>query len=149
MPCLPKNWFNIPGALLGGITGELTAPIFKSKSLKTKWEIAKIEREKTELALQQTVVEAVSEVSDAVITVEKLREQLDFARLRVENSAKAVRNANLLFKSGYATYLEVITALAKCLGFGFGLSRTAPVAFRILRGSIPVFRRRLALIAAA
>lgn len=112
---LPKNWFNIPGALLGGITGELTAPIFKSKTLKTKWEIAKIEREKTELALQQTVVEAVSEVSDAVITVEKLREQLDFARLRVENSAKAVRNANLLFKSGYATYLEVITAQGNAL----------------------------------
>ena len=68
-----------------------------------------------ELALQQTVVEAVSEVSDAVITVEKLREQLDFARLRVENSAKAVRNANLLFKSGYATYLEVITAQGNAL----------------------------------
>src|SRR5690606_40110996 len=86
---LPKNWFSIPGALLGGITGELTAPIFKSKTLKTKWEIAKIEREKSELALQQTVVEAVSEVSGDGITVDKLREQLEFARLRVEKPTKA------------------------------------------------------------
>ncbi len=118
---LPKNWFSIPGALLGGITGELTAPIFKNKTLKTNWEVAKIEREKSELALQQTVVEAVSEVSGAVITVDKLREQLEFARLRVENSAKAVRNANLLFRSGYATYLEVITAQGNALNSDLAL----------------------------
>lgn len=112
---LPKNWFSIPGALLGGIGGNLTAPIFKNKKLKIQWEVAKLERDKAEIAFQQTVLEAVSEVSDAVVTVEKLREQLDFARQRVENSDKAVRNANLLFKGGYATYLEVITAQGNAL----------------------------------
>ncbi|WP_099367022.1 efflux transporter outer membrane subunit [Sphingobacterium sp. 1.A.4] len=118
---LPKNWFSIPGALLGGIGANLTAPIFKRKSLKTKWEVAKLERDKAELSLQQTVVEAVSEVSDAVITVEKQREQLEYARLRVENSQKAVQNANLLFKGGYATYLEVITAQSNALNSDLGL----------------------------
>ncbi len=118
---LPKNWFSIPGALLGGIGANLTAPIFKSKSLKTKWEVAKLERDKAELSLQQTVVEAVSEVSDAVITVEKQREQLEYARLRVENSQKAVQNANLLFKGGYATYLEVITAQSNALNSDLAL----------------------------
>lgn len=112
---LPKNWFSIPGALLGGITGELTAPIFKNKTLKTKWEVAKLEREKAELGLQETVVRAVAEVADVVVTVDKLREQLAFARARVSNSGLAVRNANLLFKSGYATYLEVITAQGNAL----------------------------------
>ncbi len=118
---LPKNWFSIPGALLGGIGANLTAPIFKSKSLKTKWEVAKLERDKAELSLQQTVLEAVSEVSDAVITVEKQREQLEYARLRVENSQKAVQNANLLFKGGYATYLEVITAQSNALNSDLAL----------------------------
>lgn len=118
---LPKNWFSIPGALLGGIGANLTAPIFKRKSLKTKWEVAKLERDKAELSLQQTVVEAVSEVSDAVITVEKQREQLEYARLRVENSQKAVQNANLLFKGGYATYLEVITAQSNALNSDLAL----------------------------
>ena len=112
---LPKNWFSIPGSLLGGIGGSLTAPIFKNKTLKTEWEVAKLERDKAEIDFQKTVLEAVSEVSDAVITVEKLREQLEFARLRVENSEKAVRNASLLFKGGYATYLEVITAQGNAL----------------------------------
>ncbi|VTP96930.1 Probable efflux pump outer membrane protein ttgC precursor [Sphingobacterium daejeonense] len=112
---LPKNWFSIPGSLLGGIGGSLTAPIFKNKTLKTEWEVAKLERDKAEIDFQKTVLEAVSEVSDAVVTVEKLREQLEFARLRVENSEKAVRNASLLFKGGYATYLEVITAQGNAL----------------------------------
>lgn len=112
---LPKNWFSIPGSLLAGVGGNITTPIFKNKTLRIKWEVAKLERDKAEISFQQTILEAVSEVSDAVVTVEKLREQLEFARLRVENSEKAVRNASLLFKGGYATYLEVITAQGNAL----------------------------------
>ncbi|MGH2623792.1 MAG: TolC family protein, partial [Sphingobacterium sp.] len=112
---LASNWFSIPGSLLGGITGGLTAPIFKNKKLKLEWEVAKIERDKMEIGLQQTVLEAVSEVSDAVVTIDKLREQMDLAKLRVANSEKAVKNALLLFRSDYATYLEVITAHGNAL----------------------------------
>lgn len=112
---LPKNWYNIPGSLLGGIIGGLTVPVFKNGRLKNEWEVAKIEREKTELELQKTVMEAVHEVSNAVITVEKQKEQIDLARKRVENSEKAVKNASLLFMSDYATYLEVITAQSNFL----------------------------------
>jgi NodT family efflux transporter outer membrane factor (OMF) lipoprotein len=112
---LPKNWFNIPGALLGGITGNLTTPIFKNKTLKTQYEVAKLERDKAEIQLQQKVVEAVAEVSNAVVTVDKQREQLSLAKERVDNAHLAVKNAGLLFKSGYATYLEVITAQSNAL----------------------------------
>lgn len=112
---LPKNWFNIPGALLGGIVGELTTPIFKNNKLKNKHEIARIEREKKELSFQRTVMEAVVEVSNTITTVEKQKEQLLFAEQRVANSQLAVKNASLLFKSGYATYLEVITAQSSAL----------------------------------
>jgi len=112
---LPKNWYNIPGALLGGFVGGLTTPIFRNGRLKNQWEVAKIEREKAELELQKTVMEAVHEVSNAVITVEKQKEQIELARRRVENSELAVRNASLLFMSDYATYLEVITAQSNAL----------------------------------
>lgn len=112
---LAKNWFNIPGALLGGFAGEITTPIFRNKKLKNQYEIAKIEREKTELDLQRQVMEAVGEVSNTIITVEKQKEQLSLAEQRVSNSELAVKNASLLFKSGYATYLEVITAQSNAL----------------------------------
>lgn len=112
---LAKNWFNIPGALLGGFAGELTAPIFRSKKLKNQYDVAKIEREKAELTFQRQVMEAVGEVSNTIITVDKQREQLSLAEQRVANSELAVKNASLLFKSGYATYLEVITAQSNAL----------------------------------
>lgn len=112
---LAKNWFNIPGALLGGVAGELTAPIFRNKKLKNQYEVAKIEREKAELNFQRQVMEAVGEVSNTIITVEKQKEQLFLAEERVSNSDLAVKNASLLFKSGYATYLEVITAQSNAL----------------------------------
>lgn len=112
---LPKNWFNVPGSLLGGFIGGITTPIFRKGRLKNAYEVAKIEREKTELELQKTVMEAVNEVSNAVITIEKQKEQIELARRRVENSELAVKNASLLFMSDYATYLEVITAQSNAL----------------------------------
>jgi len=112
---LPKNWFNIPGALLGSILGDLTAPVFRNGRLKNNFEVAKLEREKVELAFQQNVREAVNEIADVVITIDKQKEQLSLAMQRVENSQLAVKNASLLFRSGYASYLEVITAQSNAL----------------------------------
>ncbi|HLW62520.1 MAG TPA: TolC family protein, partial [Flavobacterium sp.] len=42
-------------------------------------------------------------------------EQLDIAEEQVANSSLAVRQSNLLFNSGFATYLEVISAQRSAL----------------------------------
>ncbi|NGF57214.1 efflux transporter outer membrane subunit [Parapedobacter sp. SGR-10] len=118
---LPQNWFNIPGALLGNVSAGLTAPIFRNKTLRTQYEVAKLERDKAEISLQKQVLEAVNEVSNAIVTVDKQREQLALAQQRVDNAQLAVRNANLLFRSGYATYLEVITAQGNALNSDLAL----------------------------
>src|SRR5690606_37316714 len=82
---LAKYWYKLPGALLGGFGGGLTTPIVRNGRLKNQWEVAKTEREKAELELQKTVMEAVHEVSNAVITVEKQKEQIELARREEEN----------------------------------------------------------------
>src|SRR5690606_36759025 len=51
---LLKNSSNIPAALLGGIAGGITPPVFRNGRLKNDWEVSKTEREKTELQLQHT-----------------------------------------------------------------------------------------------
>lgn len=112
---LPKNWFNIPGSLFGSFTAGLTTPIFKRKRLKTAFEIAKLKRNQAELALNQSIYESVAEVSNSLVKIEKQGIKLDYAEKRVANAESAVENANLLFKSGYATYLEVITAQSNAL----------------------------------
>lgn len=112
---LPQNWFNIPGALFGGIISGIAQPVFSGRRLKTRHEIAKLERDKTEIGFQQTVMEAAHEVSNALVMIDKLNQQYTIAERRVTTAQLGVKNANLLFKSGEATYLEVITAQSNAL----------------------------------
>jgi NodT family efflux transporter outer membrane factor (OMF) lipoprotein len=110
-----SNWFNIPASLFGTVAGNLVQPLLNKKQLKTQFEVAKIEREKSVLQFRQTVLYAVGEVSDALAKLEKLETQHQIAEERVSTLQKATSNANLLFQSGMANYLEVITAQSNVL----------------------------------
>ncbi|WP_214226583.1 efflux transporter outer membrane subunit [Pedobacter sp. B4-66] len=110
-----SNWFNIPASLFGVVGGGLTQPIFQRKQLKSQYELAKIDREKVVLEFRQSVLNAVGEVSDELVKIEKLKLQYDISSKRVGTLQQAVKNANLLFKNGMATYLEVITAQSNSL----------------------------------
>lgn len=107
---LPKNWFNIPGALLGDFFGGITQPVFHKRKLKTEYEVSKLERDQSEIAFQKAVYGGITEVRNALVAVRQLSEQLDIAKQQVTVSQKAVHSAALLFTAGEATYLEVITA---------------------------------------
>jgi NodT family efflux transporter outer membrane factor (OMF) lipoprotein len=110
-----SDWFNIPGSLFGVVAGGLTQPIFQRKQLKTQYELAKVDREKTVIEFRQSVLIAVGEVSDALAKIQKLKEQQVVAARRVSTLQQAIANANLLFRNGMATYLEVITAQSNVL----------------------------------
>jgi len=110
-----SNWFNIPASLFGIVAGGVTQPIFQRKQLKSQYEIAKIDREKVVLEFRQSVLNAVGEVSDELVKIEKLKLQYDISAKRVTTLREAVKNANLLFKNGMASYLEVITAQSNSL----------------------------------
>ncbi len=110
-----SNWFNIPASLFGTVVGGITQPLFQRKQLKTQYELAKVDREKTVIQFRQSVLIAVGEVSDALVKTEKLKEQETIATTRVNTLQQAISNADLLFKNGMATYLEVITAQSNTL----------------------------------
>jgi multidrug efflux system outer membrane protein len=112
---IASNWFNIPGSLFGLVGGGIVQPLFQRKQLKTQYEIAKVEREKSVIVFRQSVLVAVGEVSDALAKMGKLKEQQSVAYNRVNTLQQAISNANLLFKNGMATYLEVITAQSNVL----------------------------------
>ncbi len=110
-----SNWFNIPGSLFGLATGTVLQPIFRNRTLKTRYEVAKIEREQAVLSFRQSVLNAVGEVSNALVQTEKLQQQRQLATNQVDTLNNAVKNARLLFKSDMANYLEVITAQTNAL----------------------------------
>ncbi|SDD25723.1 efflux transporter, outer membrane factor (OMF) lipoprotein, NodT family [Mucilaginibacter pineti] len=110
-----SNWFNLPASLFGTVAGGIAQPIFQHKELRTQYEVAKVEREKTVLQFRQSVLNAVGEVSDALVRIEKLKQEQVIAAQRVKTLQLATSNAGLLFKNGLANYLEVITAQGNVL----------------------------------
>ncbi|MBD1385921.1 efflux transporter outer membrane subunit [Mucilaginibacter rigui] len=110
-----SNWFNIPASLFGSVAGSVLQPVFQQKKLKTRYEIAKINREQTVIQFRQVVLIAVGEVSDAYLALEKLKTEQDLALQRTNMLMVATRNSKSLFNNGMATYLEVITAQGSVL----------------------------------
>lgn len=109
------NWFTIPGSIFASVAGGITAPLLNSKRIRTRYEVSKLSRDQAALKFKQTILVAVSEVSNALARVEKQEQQFNITKQRVEMLQKAITNANMLFKNGMATYLEVIIAQSNLL----------------------------------
>jgi len=105
-----SNWFNIPNSLFGLAAGSIAQPIFQRRQLRSQYEIAKLQRDQTVITFKQSVLNAVTEVSNALVQMEKTKEQEKIAKAQVDALFHAVSNAQFLFKSDMANYLEVITA---------------------------------------
>lgn len=110
-----SNWFSIPNSLFGLVGGTILQPVLQGRQLKTQYEEAKIAREQAVISFRQSVLNAVGEVSDALVMQEKLKEQEQIAEGRLATLEKAIGHAQLLFRSGLANYLEVITAQGNLL----------------------------------
>lgn len=109
------NWFQIPASLFGSVLGGITQPIFQKRQLKTDLAVAKIQREKNVLAFRQSVLNAMGEVSDALVSNESLKVQEQKATEQVTTLKDGIKSAQMLYKGGLANYLEVITAQSNSL----------------------------------
>jgi len=110
-----SNWFTLPGSIFGNVLGGLTQPILNGRKIKTNYELSLIEREKVIINFRETVLRAVAEVSDAYVKIDKIADQQEVLKNRVNSLQRAIKNAQMLFQSGMANYLEVITAQANLL----------------------------------
>src|SRR5690606_25323404 len=110
-----SNWFVTPASLFGNLAGNMMQPIFNGRRLKTQYEAARIARENEVIRFRQAVLTAVGEVADALAQIDKLKTQIEITESQKAKLEKAIPNAQLLFTSGMASYLEVITAQQNAL----------------------------------
>ena len=110
-----SDWFNIPSSLFGIVAGSVVQPLLDHKELQTQYRVAEVNRNKSVIQFKQSVLNAVGEVSDALVKIDKLKQQQAIVQNQVNTLNKATQNANLLFQNGMATYLEVITAQSNVL----------------------------------
>lgn len=105
-----NNWFDLPGSLTKTLALNLTQPLFQMRALKTSHQVALLEQEKTVLQFKATMLNAVGEVTDAIAKQAGASERLVLVQQKSAFLDKATGDALKLYKSGMATYLEVITA---------------------------------------
>lgn len=99
----PAAW--ITNALLS-----LTAPLFDRGANTARLKIAKARQEESMLSFRQTLIDAGTEVNNALVAWQTARDRLNVDKKLIMNLQAAVWNTNLLMKHGLTNYLEVLTA---------------------------------------
>ena len=99
-----------PGKFLASAVGSLTQPLFARGQLLGQLKISKAQQEEAALAFQQTLLNAGSEVNDALTAWQTSRNKSQLLDKQVTSLQNAVKSTSLLMEHGTTTYLEVLTA---------------------------------------
>lgn len=96
---------------LAGLAGSLTAPIFDGRARTAEVERTRAVAEERLATYQRTVLTAVKEVEDALVSEQKVREEVDAVRKQVDIAGKALDQARQRYVKGLNDYLPVLTEL--------------------------------------
>jgi multidrug efflux system outer membrane protein len=100
-----KGWAYL---LLGGVNW--AAPILKGSALRAQVDAANAAKTAAVVAYEQSVFTALREVGDALVSLDRLREERTDAELQVASLERAVDIAVSQFQGGTVTYLDVVSA---------------------------------------
>ena len=99
-----------PGKWLLSAVGSLVQPIFMKGQLTAGLRVAEAQYEQSYNTWQNTVLQAGSEVSNALVLYNSSNEKSALETQQIDVLKKNVEHTQLLFKSSGSSYLEVITA---------------------------------------
>lgn len=105
-----SNLFFSTGSLAYGVVGNLSAPLLNRSNLKGNIRRAQAEQMTALHTYNKTVLEACRELSSITNDLEKLKRVRQYSREESEVLAGAVVTSAELFKVGYASYIEVLSA---------------------------------------
>lgn len=99
-----------PGKFLATAIGSLTQPLFNRGANIAQLKIAKAQQEEAALSFQQALLNAGSEVNDALVKYQTAKDKSDLYEKQIVSLEKAYESTSLLMQHGNTTYLEVLTA---------------------------------------
>ena len=99
-----------PGKFLASAVGSLTQPLFARGEIMAQYRITKLQQEEAALAFQQSLLNAGSEVNDALTACQTSREKSLLLDKQIVSLETALKSTSLLMEHGTTTYLEVLTA---------------------------------------
>jgi multidrug efflux system outer membrane protein len=116
--------FTLGSANAWGIGAEAAGPLFEGGRLVGQYHQARAAREEARLHYRQTVLTALSDVSDALIARERLAEIREQQIREVAALERAVRTSTSRYLAGKASYYEVLEAQQQLFPAELALART-------------------------
>jgi multidrug efflux system outer membrane protein len=116
--------FTLGGANAWGLAAEGTGPLFEGGRLVGQYRQAKGARDEARLHYQQTVLTSLREVSDALVSRERLAEIREEQAREVGALERAVRVSTERYLAGKASYYEVLEAQQQLFPAQLNLART-------------------------
>lgn len=99
-----------PGKFIATAVGSLTQPLFNRGATLAQLKIARARQEEAKLSFQQTLLNAGSEVNEALVQYQTAKEKSVLYEKQLVALNKAYESTSLLMQHGNTTYLEVLTA---------------------------------------
>ena len=99
-----------PGQWLLSAVGSLVQPLFNRGQNIANLKIAKAQQEEALLTFRQSLLDAGTEVNDALVQWQKAQGRLALSKQQVTSLQSAVRSSELLMRHSSQNYLEVLTA---------------------------------------
>lgn len=121
-----------PGSLAAGVVGGLVGPVINRRALRANYGFSVAQSREALYRYQQSILTGFSEVVSNLKGIENYRKVADFQAREVDALGRAVSISNDLFRSGYASYLEVITAQRSVLDAELGFIRTRQAQYNSL-----------------
>lgn len=99
-----------PAQFIASAIGALTMPLFNRGQNIAQLKIAKAQQEEAKLSFQQTLLNAGTEVNNALTSYQTCHDKTELYEKQVNSLRNALRSTTLLMENGNRTYLEVLTA---------------------------------------
>ncbi len=130
------NLFSV-NSIFASIAGSLTQPILNARQIRTQYEVAQSQQEIAYLNFKQSIITASREVSDALYTITSADELVGIKAQEFAAYDTAVEHSEALLNSGFANYLEVLTARQNALYAQLDL---IDARFNRLNGTVELYR---------
>ncbi len=111
------------GARAWNWTGSASQPIFNGGALRANVRLSQAQQQEALLSYQQTIQTAFQEVSNSLIAYQKLREFENRQALLTQYAKDASDLAEMRYKGGVTSYLEVLTNETNYFSAQLGLAR--------------------------
>lgn len=105
----PRYLFN-PQALMGGVVGNLVAPIINKKAIQADYMSANARQLQAVYNYQRTVLNAFTEVINRISKAENYRKSIELKKQQLTSLESSVEVASKLFQNARAEYVDVLFA---------------------------------------